>query len=392
MISGVSPVAVGTGRLPLDSAQLGLVGLALLVVVALLTLVARPKGRQPIPSARRDAALGRREADEDYRHVPGELDSRGPRAVVVVQPVKFPPGSAARRAVEQVVSEHGWPAPRWLETSEDDPGQGQARRAAQLDPEVVLVLGGDGTVRAVAEGLAGTGVPMGLVPGGTGNLFARQLKFDLNDPAAATRAALTGRDKRVDVGRVSLDGGEEQVFLVMAGVGFDAQMMAGAPAAIKDRVGPLAYVVSGLRRLKGESLRVSLSVDGEPPVTNRVRMAVVGNCGTLIGGIVLIPDAEVDDGHLDVLTLSPRGLVDWLRVGVRLVTRHRAKDEQISERQVKEVVMRCEQPEAAQMDGDVVGEFTELRMRVDPGALVIRTPEGRVPRRAERLADALRRG
>ena len=391
MISGVSPVSVGTGRLPLDSVQLGLVGLLVLAAIVVLTVLARPKGRPPVPAVRRDATAGVREPDEDYRHVPGELDSRAPRAVVVVQPVKYPPGSAARRAVEQVFSEQGQPAPRWLETSVEDPGYGQARRAAQMDPEVVLVLGGDGTVRSVGEGLAGTGVPMGLLPGGTGNLFARQLKLELNDVAAATRAVLQGRDKRVDVGRVRLDGGDDQVFLVMAGVGFDAQMMAGAPAAIKDRVGPLAYVVSGLRRLKGESLRVSIAVDGEPPVTSRVRMAVVGNCGTLIGGIVLIPDAEVDDGHLDVLTLSPRGIGDWLRVGVRLLTRRRAHDKQISERQVREVVMRCEEPQAAQMDGDVVGEFSELRMWVDPGALVLRTPEGRVPRRADRLADALRR-
>ncbi|WP_298803413.1 diacylglycerol kinase family protein [uncultured Pseudokineococcus sp.] len=391
MISGVVPVPVGTGRLPLDSVELGLVGIAVLLVVGVLTVLLRPKDRPPVPAVRRDATAGLRDPDEDYRHVPGQLESRGPRVVVVVQPVKFPEGSPARRAVERALAEEGWPAPRWIETTAEDPGHGMARRAAQLDPELVLVMGGDGTVRSVGAGLAGTGVPLGLLPGGTGNLFARQLKLELRDVAAATRDALRGKDKRVDVGRVSLDGGDEQVFLVMAGVGFDAQMMAGAPAAIKDRVGPLAYVVSGLRRLKGESLRVSIAVDDQPPVTSRVRMAVVGNCGTLIGGIVLIPDAEVDDGHLDVLTLSPSGILDWLRVGVRLLTRRRDEDQQIAERQAVRVVLRCEEPQPAQMDGDVVGTFTELRMRVDPGVLVLRTPEGRVPRRAERLADALRR-
>ncbi|MEJ5945555.1 diacylglycerol kinase family protein [Pseudokineococcus basanitobsidens] len=390
MISAVAPVDHGTGRLPLDSAELGLVGLALLVVILVVTLLARPKGRPPIPVVRRDAGVGVRRPDEDYRHVPGELASAAPRVVVVVQPVKYPEGSPARRAVERTLSEQGWPPPRWVETSEEDPGVGQARRAAEGDPEVVMVLGGDGTVRAVGAGLAGTGVPMGLLPGGTGNLFARQLKMELGDVAAATRDVLGGKDKRVDVGRVRIDGGEEKVFLVMAGLGFDAEMMAGAPAAIKDRVGPLAYVVSGLRRLKGRSIPVSISVDGEPPVGSRVRMAVVGNCGTLIGGIVLIPDAEVDDGHLDVLTLSPNGLLDWLRVGINLLLRRRREDQQISERRVQEVVMRCDEPQQAQMDGDVIGEVRELRMRVDPGVLVIRVPGGRVPRRAERLADALR--
>jgi len=391
MISGVSPVAVSTGRLPLDSLQMGLLAVGLLVLVVVVSVLLGPRGRRTIPSLRRDASAGTRLPDEDYRHVPGRLAPLQPQVVVVVQPVKFPEASAARRTVEQVVADLGLEPPVWLETTPDDPGAGQAARAASLDPEVVLVLGGDGTVRSVGAGLMGTGIPLGLLPGGTGNLFARQLKLELNDLARATRGALTGKDKRVDVGRVSLDGGEEDTFLVMAGVGFDAEMMAGAPAAVKDRVGPIAYVVSGARRLRGRSIPLTIQVDDDAPVQARVRMAVVGNCGTLIGGLILIPDAEVDDGHLDVLTLSPRGMADWLRVGVRLVLRRRDTGEGPFERQGRRVVITCEEPQQAQMDGDVIGKVRELRLRVEPGALVIRTPDGRVPRRSDRLAAALRR-
>ena len=392
MISGVSDVAASTGRLPLDSLQFGLLAVALLVVVVVVSVASGPRGRRPIPALRADATAGVRREDEDYRHVPGRLAPLQPQAVVVVQPVKYPEGSAARRTVEQVFAELGVQAPVWLETSAEDPGAGQARRAASLDPEVVLVLGGDGTVRSVAAGLTGTDIPLGLLPGGTGNLFARQLKLELNDLARATREALTGKDKRVDVGRVSLDGGEEDTFLVMAGVGFDAEMMAGAPAAIKDRVGPLAYVVSGARRLRGRSIPLTVQVDDAEPVHARVRMAVVGNCGTLIGGLILIPDAEVDDGRLDVLTLAPRGLSDWVKVGVRLVLRRRDDHDRLPfERQGTRVVITCEEPQQAQMDGDVVGKVREIRLHVEPGALVIRTPDGRVPRRADRLAAALRR-
>ncbi|MEJ5913542.1 diacylglycerol/lipid kinase family protein [Pseudokineococcus sp. 1T1Z-3] len=383
-------ISYGTGRLPLDSVAMGVVLLVVLLAVLVLSVLLSPRGRPAIPSIRRDAAAGLRAPDEDYRHVPGQLAPVAPRAVVIVQPVKYPDGSPARKAVLKALADAGWPKPLWVETTEEDPGYGHARAVAELDPELVLVLGGDGTVRSVGAGLAGTGVPLGLLPGGTGNLFARQLKLELGDVGRATRDALHGKDKRVDVGRVSLDGGQEQVFLVMAGIGFDAQMISGAPAAIKDRVGPLAYVVSGVRRLRGESLEVSISVDGGEPTSLRTRMAVVGNTGTLLGGIVLIPQAEVDDGHLDVMTLSPNGLADWLRVGVSLLTGRRTKDRQITESRGTEIVLRCSEPQVAQMDGDIIGTARELTMRVDPGVLVLRLPEGRVPRAAERLADALR--
>src|SRR6185312_7567763 len=106
-----------------------------------------------------------------------------------------------------------------------------------------MACGGDGTVRTVAEALAGTGVPLGLIPAGTGNLLARNLDMNLDDMGAATRVALAGDDRAVDVGRITIDDGsgpgEEQVFLVMAGMGFDATIMETAPEALKARVGPV---------------------------------------------------------------------------------------------------------------------------------------------------------
>lgn len=368
----------------LGMAEFTYIAIGLFVATTVATILARPPGLRGSPPRSLVSGTSTRPRDD-------EEEATGRRAVVVVQPVKYPAGSSARSQVTNVCAELGWKEPVFIETTPEDPGVGQARRAVEQDADVVLVLGGDGTLRSVAEGLAGTGVPLGLVPGGTGNLFARQLGLGLGDVRKATRAALTGRNKAVDIGRVRVDGGEEQVFLVMAGLGFDAEMMAGAPAAIKDRVGPLAYIVSGLRRLKGESTRVTITFDDGQVVVRRVRMAVVGNCGTLIGGIVLIPDAEVDDGNLDVLTLSPRGLLGWALVGVQLLTGGGGRHRRMLERQTKGVSISVDEPQEAQMDGDPIGPVRLMEMRVDPGALVIRTPDGDVPHRKDALVGTRRR-
>ena len=125
-------------------------------------------------------------------------------------------------AVSSVCAGLGWAEPLWLETTIDDPGTGQARDAVERGADVVLACGGDGTVRAVAEALAGTGVAMGLVAAGTGNLLARTIGTP-QEVVAATRVALSGDDRKIDVGRVRVDDDRhERVFLVMAGTGFDA--------------------------------------------------------------------------------------------------------------------------------------------------------------------------
>ena len=172
----------------------------------------------------------------------------------------------------------------------------------------MCVLGGDGTVRAVAQELVGTGVPLGLLPGGTGNLLARNLGLPVDSLADAAAAAFSGRDRTIDVGWLvvepsesqrtgDLDTGADNVhcFTVMAGVGFDAQIMDDAPEGVKDRAGWAAYVASGGKHLTDDPFALDLVVDGRTAAAGLVRTVVVGNCGELTGGMVLLPDAEVDD-------------------------------------------------------------------------------------------------
>src|SRR5690606_1059326 len=125
-----------------------------------------------------------------------------------------------RAAVAEAEREAGWAESLWLETTVDDPGTGQARDAAAQGAEVVLAAGGDGTVRAVAEGLRGSDVALALLPSGTGNLLARNLDLTLNHLAESVTTAFTGKDRAIDLGVAELrreDGAiQTHAFLVMA--------------------------------------------------------------------------------------------------------------------------------------------------------------------------------
>ncbi|MHA6782948.1 diacylglycerol/lipid kinase family protein [Pseudonocardia saturnea] len=297
-----------------------------------------------------------------------------PLAAVVANPTKVE--STTREIITGLCLELGWAEPMWLETTVEDPGTGQAAKAVEQGVDVVMACGGDGTVRSVAEALAGTGVAMGLLPAGTGNLLARTLGTPLEMPAA-TRVALTGDDRAIDIGRVRIDGEEdERVFLVMAGTGFDADVMGNTPEALKARVGPLAYVISGLRAMRGRRTRVTISIDGGPPLRRRTRTVLVGNSGTLLGGLVLMPEAEVDDGVLDIVNLAPKGIPGWVAVAARVISRKRRGHSRVEHWTAQEVVITADDPQASQIDGDPIGDVTEMAIRVDAGALVVRVPEG----------------
>ena len=317
------------------------------------------------------------------------------RAAVIYNPLKVDI-LALETAVASAAKEAGWHRTLWFATTIEDAGQLLVAEAIKQGATMVMAAGGDGTVRAVAEGLRGTNVPMALLPSGTGNLLARNLDVHFNNLAETVDVAFNGVERTIDLGLASIvrenGDAEAHVFLVMAGLGLDAKMIAKTSPKLKKAVGWLAYVDAigrSLPEIKPVKLRVS--VDSEPSRSANVHTIIIGNCGKLPGGILLIPDAKPDDGVLDFVALRPRGPFGWLNVWNKLawengVLRKSALGRRIIDlsRDVKDVMyftgkdlrMTVETPQQFQLDGDEFGEAKSVHAWVEPGALKVRVPEG----------------
>jgi diacylglycerol kinase (ATP) len=360
----------------------GWVAIAAIVLVLLLALgiAGWATGRERSSGgAHRGHRWGRRPHRNEFRpEGTVQPDSPKRRVAVIVNPTKFDNLPAVQARVARQVVSHGWAEPLFIETTAKDPGGGQARAALEQEVDLVCPLGGDGTVRAVAEALVGSDTPVGLLPGGTGNLLARNLGLPFDNLENALHVALTGHNKQIDVGRLTIDvsGEDEQpqqhIFLVMAGFGFDAAIMADAPEKLKAKVGPAAYVVSGTKNLRGPQFKVRVRIDEDEEFTRRARTVIVGNVGKLLGGLELLPDAEVDDGHLDVVVLSPTGVVAWAAVAARLATKRRKGHQRVDHHTCREIWVRADRPQEAQVDGDTIGKARAISAEVVPAALVVR--------------------
>ncbi|MEO6713590.1 MAG: diacylglycerol kinase family protein [Mycobacteriales bacterium] len=296
------------------------------------------------------------------------------KAYLVYNPTKVDDVDALRTTVEKACAEKGWEPPVLLETTKDDPGAGMARQAVEERADLVLSAGGDGTVMAVAAGLTGSGVSLGILPLGTGNLLARNLDLPLAVDEAL-EIALTGTDRTIDLGSSAADGADAKTFAVMAGVGFDAAMMKDAPEKVKEKLGWAAYLISGFQHLRDHAITVRLKIDDQPELTRRVRSVIVGNVGELQGGLTLLPDAVPHDGKLDVVVLQPTRHLDWLRVIGRLITHHKKEDSELERFSGKRIEIRLTSPQPSQLDGDPQDEVTKMILEVMPDALVVRVPQ-----------------
>lgn len=290
---------------------------------------------------------------------------------VIANPVKV--SDTFADLVRSRVADAGWPEPLWLETREDDPGQGMAKQALEAGVDLVLAAGGDGTIRVVADALAGTSTTMAVVPAGTGNLLARNLKLPLTE-AGSLDVAFAGRTRDMDLIELTVDGQRKEHFAVMAGVGVDAMIMDEVDPDLKAKVGPAAYFLAAGKALGRLPMPMDVSIDHDPPRRRRSMICLIGNVGTLPGGVVLIPDAEADDGHLDVYLASPHQARHWARIALRVVTRRNQRGDQVDTWQAQRVLVELQEPESYQLDGDVAGECRTLEAVIKPGALRVCVP------------------
>jgi len=377
-----------------------------------------------------------------------------PLACVVVNPSKPRATAAVRSLLEDELHEAGYAGPVWLETSVSEPGTMQARLALAAGASLVVAAGGDGTVRSVAAGLAGTGAQMGIVPLGTANLAARNLGVPVGDARAAARVVAHGVDLPADLAWVRTEPwsdpgalpdptppgdprgradsaaappdsppaaadpadsrqlsaeaaravrtiqratrrphqwtrptlGDEHACMVVAGIGFDAGLVASTRPALKARVGWGAYALAAMENLSSPRMDLVLSLLDEAGARRverlRARNLLVANGGRLPAGITLLPQARTDDGLLDVAAIDTvAGLAGWSSLARQVLPPYAAHYSEsgrslgrVMLRRGGEVAVQLSAPALVEVDGDLLAPTQGMRVRIVPGALLIRRP------------------
>ena len=297
------------------------------------------------------------------------------RALLITNPAAARTDARAVTAIRQTLAGGGW-AVEVLATAQPGDARRFAREGRLQGFDVLVCYGGDGTAMEIAASAVGSGIPLGLVPGGTGNLLAGNLRLPRN-AAAAARVILRGRSVPIDLGAVERPDGTHY-FAVCSGTGFDARLMAATGAAEKRRWKMAAYVArafAALPRVTSPLHRVT--VDGvvhELPAA----MVLVANCGELVPPFLrLRADIAPDDGWLDVLALRAEGTLESLRAFVELLRRPTNGARWLwfgRGRRVKVEVLDGT-PRPMQLDGEPWGN-TPFEARLVPASLgVIVDPE-----------------
>jgi len=292
-----------------------------------------------------------------------------PAAIVINSSLARDPGRFRRRCREAAVA-GGW-EPSFLPTSLDDRGVGLARAAVAAGARMIVAAGGDGTVRACAQALAGSQVPLAIVPRGTANLVATAL--GIPSPLDAALTVGFGPQER----RIDLAVADSVTFAAMAGIGLDAAVVGATAAGLKGAAGWLGYAAAGVRRLAGARTHFEIRLDGGEPLGRLARCVVVGNVGLLPGGFVLLPEARPDDGLLDVGILAPAGLFGWSRVAWRVLSRSRYDDAVLERYQARRVEIAAGAQLPRQADGELIGTAASLTVALAPGGLLVRVPAAR---------------
>ena len=255
------------------------------------------------------------------------------------------------------------------DTTPSDPGIALSGIATARAIDIVIAVGGDGTVRACVEGVAVSLTSLAVVPAGIGNLLASNL--GLPTAVADALASVTGQHRRrIDVGTVN-----GEVFTVMAGTGFDAAMIGGTTTIAKRRFGTLAYVATAVRHLRDAMVPTSVTIDGELFFTGRTTMVLVGNFGTITGGFELFPDASPDDGRLDVAVMHLPRWRDWLRVGYALVRRNPQPPDLVERTTASTIEIASGRQRPYEIDGEIRPPSSDLTITIKPLALQICLPD-----------------
>jgi diacylglycerol kinase (ATP) len=258
--------------------------------------------------------------------------------------------------------------PLWYEVPKSRKAPKQARRAVKKGADLVFVWGGDGMVQRCADALAGSGATIAILPAGTANLLATNLGIP-KDLAEAVDIGLHGRSRTLGLGVIN---GER--FAVMAGAGLDARMIRDADGSLKDRVGRAAYVWTGARATRGKPARTKVRVDGSKWFSGKASCVLIGNVGTITGGLTVFTAATPDDGWLDVGVVTAKGTVQWLRVLSRMAAGQTERSPLTKLTRGRKIDIRLARKTPYELDGGDRPPASRLKVRIEPAAISVRVP------------------
>jgi len=259
--------------------------------------------------------------------------------------------------------------PYWSEVPKSKYAPERVERALREGAELVFVWGGDGMVQRCVHVLAGSDAKLAVVPAGTANIFASNLGIP-QDIAEAVEIGLRGKARTLDVGTLN---GER--FAVMAGAGLDARMIQGADGDLKDRFGRLAYIWTASKNLRKEPFVAKIEVNDELWYEGPASCILLGNLGSLFGGIEAFDDASPDDGLLEVGVTNAEGLGEWARTVARTAVGSSAKSPFVQVTKAKKLTASLDRKVPYELDGGDRKKVKKLKARVEPGAIAVAVPE-----------------
>ncbi len=267
------------------------------------------------------------------------------------------------------LASNGIDDPMWYEVPKSRFVSDRAKKLLKKGADLIFVWGGDGTVQRAIDTVAGTPVALAILPAGTANLFATNLDIPKN-LEEAVKIGLHGTRRQLDVGIVN---GEH--FGVMAGTGLDALMIRDADAGLKDKVGRLAYVWTGAKQVGRAPVKMRIEVDGTTWFKGKASCLLVANVGDVIGGISAFPDAQPDDGRLNIGVVTAAGALDWLRTLGRAAIGDVEGSPFVETTTGRRFDIRLDKALPYEMDGGIRKKTKRLRGKVKPGAITICVPQ-----------------
>ena len=276
--------------------------------------------------------------------------------------------------LRRVLADRGVSDPIWHEVPKSKKAPDQVRRALDEGAGLILVWGGDGMVQRCVDVLAGRKkVAMGIIPAGTANLFASNLGIP-KDIENAVDVALADHSRRLDIGRINGEG-----FAVMAGIGFDARMIADADSGLKDRFGRVAYLWTGSKNLRAKPFKAKIVVDGAEWFRDEASCILVGNVGRLFGGVEAFEDAHPDDGMLELGVVTATGVLHWTRTLAHAVVGSAASSPYARATKARSIKITLDRKVLFELDGGDREAVKSIRIKVQPDAIRVRVPVDGAP-------------